>query len=471
VVRRTLWDYDRIVVLCGQGFPKRELSEKAIDGDLLYYIEKGFKIDIAKQFSHISDVQAAQLFYRAFIKGENIATIYADRPFIEREFIKCIKVTFNDQSFWQYLKNNLKDKLREYGIKEEEFIGIRALSIIIHMLKEKKGEKVSVCWAIKGNAREKGIAKFISSTAFHPSDVEVKYDIEGWEYQHYDLKIEFVKDKCTEKKKIIRETESEEAKDKTNILMLLFRDDLTLLFKDEANMVIPFFRYIPSFIKSGSKEEVDIISEWLKFMKKKKRTLLVTLGGPEHNVFLLYFINKFREKFSNNSRIIFDMANAWDYMYIKKGLEKRENPTVVLNSEGFITAIIKKKLDETPVEYKEEKNAALFFIIDLKPLYPDVDLLSIIGIGKLAALFTKIGIAFIVLYTIKGKKNNEKFEIYSPGVYIIDDCIEENGHKVKYEDKISELHLPSDDPAVVWDKIKDIILKFKPETITAGEFY
>jgi hypothetical protein len=139
----------------------------------------------------------------------------------------------------------------------------------------------------------------------------------------------------------------------------------------------------------------------------------------------------------------------------------------VLNSEGFIKAIIKKKLDETPVEYKEEeKNAALFFIIDLKPLYPDVDLLSIIGIGKLAALFTKIGIAFIVLYTIKGKKNNEKFYMYLPGVYIIED-----GHGVKYEDKVKELHLPFDDPVVMLDKVKDIILKFKPETIAAGELY
>jgi hypothetical protein len=462
VVRRTLWDYDRIIVLCGQGFPKKELSEKARDDDLRYYIEKGFKIDIAKQFSHISDVQAAQLFYRAFIKGENIATIYADHPFIERKFIKCIKVTFNDQSFCQDLKNNnfeyLKDKLREYGIKEEEFIGIRALSIITYMLKErKKGEKVSVCWAIKEDVKEKGIAEFISSTAFHPNDVIMKYEAEDQKCEHYDLKIEFVEDKCREENKNVRETKGEKVGD-DSILMLLFRDN---------SMIIPFFRYIPSFIKFDSKKkEVDIISEWLDFMKKKKRTLLVTLGGPEHNVFLLYFINKFREKYEYNSRIIFDMANAWDYMYIKKGLEKRENPTVVLNSEGFITAIIKKKLDETPVEYKEEKNAVLFSIIDLKPLYPDVDLLSIIGIGKLAALFTKIGIAFIVLYTIKGKKNNEKFYMYLPGVYIIED-----GHGVKYEDKVKELHLPFDDPVVMLDKVKDIILKFKPETIAAGELY
>ena len=454
MVRRTLWDYDRIIVLCGQGFPKKELSEKARDDDLRYYIKNGFKIDIAKQFSHISDVQAAQLFYRAFIKGENIATIYADRPFIERKFIKCIKVTFNDQSFCQDLKNNnfkyLKDKLREYGIEEEEFIGIRALSIVTHMLKErKKEEKVSVCWVIKEDA--KGIAEFISSTAFHLNDVRVKYEAEDQKCEHYDLKIEFVEDECREENKNVRETEGEKVGD-DSILMLLFRDN---------SMIIPFFRYIPSFIKfdSEKKEEVDIISEWLKFMKKKKRTLLVTLGGPEHNVFLLYFINKFRETFKDDSRIIFDITNAWDYKYIKEKLNTRRNPAVVLNSEGFIKEVKIKKISKEISEDYEKKSAALFFIV---PLKPDVDILSIIGIGELAALFTKICVAYIVLSTIKGVK----FYMYLPGVYIIED-----GHEVKYEDKVKELHLPFDDPVVMLDKVKDIILKFKPETIAAGELY
>ena len=457
MVRRTLWDYDRIIVLCGQGFPKKELSERARDGDLLYYINGGFKIDIAKQFSHLSDVQTAQLFYRAFIKGENIVTMYADRPFIEREFIKCIKVTFNDQSFCQDLKKNnfgyLKDKLREYGIKEEEFIGIRALSIITYMLKErKKEEKVSVCWVIKEDVREKGVAEFISSTAFHPSDVEVKYEAEDRKCKHYDLKIEFVEDKCREENKNMGGTEGEKVGD-DSILMLLFRDN---------SMIIPFFRYIPSFIKfdSEKKEEVDIISEWLKFMKKKKRTLLVTLGGPEHNVFLLYFINKFRETFKDDSRIIFDIANAWDYKYVKEKLDTRRNPTVVLNSEGFIKEVKIKKIPERIPEDYEKKSAALFFIGSLES---DVDILSIIGIGKLAALFTKICVAYIVLSTIKRRV---KFYMRLPGVYIIED-----GHEVEYEDKVKELHLPFDDPVVMLDKVKDIILKFKPETIAAGEFY
>ncbi|MGC8933394.1 MAG: hypothetical protein ACP5LQ_08960 [Candidatus Methanodesulfokora sp.] len=357
----------------------------------------------------MSDMQAAQLLYRIH-KPKRIVTVYADKPFIKLEFVKCIKVTLSQdlgiKSPSKYFEND--NLLKYYGITKNEFYGIRMLSIIVHHIKEKKKDRIKICWAVDENKRK--MAKFIASTAFYLKDVDE-------DCQYYDLKLEF----------------AEECKE-----------------GGEDTIMIPMFRYIPHLTEEDIEKLVKTFRE-----RERNRILLITLGGPEHNVFLAYFIN-FTRGYDWNKRAVFDMANAWDHEYLRQ-THKRNVPTLKLNSEGFIQAKIIKEPGSKQVEYKE-KSAAL--LLTLKDVLDGVDLLSIIGVGKYAALFTKMGLAYIVLNETRIRRRSK---LHFPGLYILenDDYISEiEGKKLAY-----------DDPVVMLDKVKDIILKSKLEPVAMGEVH
>ena len=424
VVKRTLWDYDNIIILCGQGFSKKELSDVIKDPNFLQdMLNKRYNLDIPKQFSHLSDVQTSQLFYKASLAKGNITTIYADKPFINRKFIKYVRATYLDKD----LKEQTNPKI---------FTGVKALSSLTYAISEKKkGEKVRVCWKLhKNNEKiqlEEGCAKFISFTAFHKNHVDVNYIKEPSVNIDCDLQLEFLE---------IPEKPNKEDNNNTSI--------------------IPFFKYIPTFTKYPyiPPPLLDLITH-LKLQRKKK-VLLVTFGGSEQNIFLLYFINYLREKIENDYRLIFDLANAWDFNYLysqtDKTTKRGKNTTIAFNSEGFINAKIKKN----DVENEEDltgKNVALYFMLNLEadvPNAPNVDLLSIVG---LSAYSTKLCTAYIVANSLKGK-----FVLDVPGAYSI--------NFEKYQIVVNN-NLPFDDPVVMFDELKDQLLHISPEPIAVGEFH
>jgi hypothetical protein len=423
VVKRTLWDYDNIIILCGQGFSKKELSHVIKDPNFLQdMLNKRYDLDIPRQFSHLSDVQASQLFYKASLAKGNIITIYADEPFINRKFVKYIKAT--------YLDKDLKEQTNP-----KTFTGIKALSSLAYAISEKKkGKKVQVCWKLhKNNEKiqlEEGCAKFISFTAFHKNHVDVNYIKEPSVNIDCDLQLEFL-----------------ETPEKTN----------------NNTSIIPFFKYIPSFTEYPYiPPPVHDLITYLK-LEQKKKVLLVTFGGPEQNIFLLYFINYLREKIENDYRLIFDLANAWDFNYLysqtDKTTKRGENTTIAFNSEGFINAKIKKNTVENEEDLTGKK-AALYFMLNLEPDVPNaphVDLLSIVG---LSAYSTKLCTAYIVAKSLKGK-----FVLDVPGAYSI--------NFEKYLDDVDDVNknLPFDDPVVIFDKLKDKLHKIPSKTIATGEFH
>ena len=411
--------------------PKKELSHIISDKSFLDDAQK-HQIDISKQFSHLSDIQAALLFYKTALAKENIKTIYADTPFVEREFITYIKATFRDTS----IRKDIKSKLPDYGMNEKTFTGIRTVSAIAHITSERKNRQpINICWSLDQNYHKystlRDATDFISFTAFHHRAIGEKIIDNSCTYSDYDLKLEPIV-------KSEKQTNHQQSHENT--------------------LLIPFFRYIPSFSTNSSiPRPIQDLIHTLN-LDKDKNVLLVTLGGPEHNVFLLYFINYLRTMYSEEERLIFDLANAWDYTYCK-GNSQRENPMIILNSDGYIDAYIKKRPEENPQKLLR-KNAAIFFFLEIKERSintPRIDLLSIIG---LSALYTKICTAYIVLSSLKGK-----FIPHVPGLYILEDNPE-----APYQEEVKKRGLPFDDPVTMLDKVKDIILKLEPQPVAMGEF-
>lgn len=77
---------------------------------------------------------------------------------------------------------------------------------------------------------------------------------------------------------------------------------------------IPIKRFIPAF------NEMLIEKELKKTLKVNGRTLFITIGGAEHNMYLVYLISKFRSRI--DSQMIFDLSNKFDYTYYRSSADR-----------------------------------------------------------------------------------------------------------------------------------------------------
>ena len=71
-------------------------------------------------------------------------------------------------------------------------------------------------------------------------------------------------------------------------------------------VTVPVYRFLPSFRGSDGKEPIKDVLKGVTSAKEK--TVVVTLGGPEHNIFLNYFTAERRALGAD--QVIYDGSNA-----------------------------------------------------------------------------------------------------------------------------------------------------------------
>lgn len=391
-----LWDYDKVIIACGRPLSKKDLKKEEIS----QISQEALEI-FASQFSSLADIQAAQLLNRV-LSPDKIAIIYGGKPYLEDIFVKKLEISSSNINSQTLCINKLK--LRE---------GLSALSELLYGIAVEEGrETLKISWKKDGEALkddEKDFANFIVEAALNP---EIFRDA----YQEGDVTINMI----TSNK---RQAENRSA------------------------VEIPVYRHIPRL----SEEKIKNIVKELALEARK--ILIITLGGIEHNIFFQQMLNILRRR-KPFERVVFDEANRWDMEFFEKAGESREKPLMVVNSESFIELKILTEAGEERYAPRGRESAAIIVgepkimsWIREEPCREiiEVDLLSIFGVGRRAAYYTKVGLAYYIFLHLK--KPWKLTDIFFPGVYLVKNPIlDEAVENWSREGRI-------DDPTTIFEKL------------------
>jgi hypothetical protein len=350
-------EYDNIVLMCGLNLDKRIINEKFRNTPRYAKILT----------SNISDSQLINiLFYnknfynRSPFSDKNVFLIYGDGPY-----------TFNDLVENVYLKipeEELAGRLQTYtnNLAENGMWGWEILSFALKKyldLTEKKNLNYTIEVAGGGSAEErKGRLEFLLKMAAPPPRM------------------------VSEGKEVI----VSDARD-----VVGYRNVVT----------VPVYRFLPSF---KSRDNIEPIKEILEVLEGK--TAIITVGGPEHNIFLNYFTAERRAL--GTDQIVYDGSNAFDIESFRKGPLN----SVLLSTHTYVGfRLISRSGEAITVSREDPRSETGSLILKLQHASElsgnkSFDLFAVIGAGARGALATKL--AFIKLLSSSTQKQLSQLGIY-----------------------------------------------------------
>jgi hypothetical protein len=359
-------EYDNIVLMCGLNLDKRIINEKFRNTPRYAKILT----------SNISDSQLINLLFynknfynRSPFSDKNVFLIYGDGPY-----------TFNDLVENVYLKipeEELAGRLQTYtnNLAENGMWGWEILSFALKKYLDLTGKKnlnYTIEVAGGGSAEErKGRLEFLLKMAAPPPRM------------------------VSEGKEVI----VSDARD-----VVGYRNVVT----------VPVYRFLPSFRGSDGKEPIKDVLKGVTSAKEK--TVVVTLGGPEHNIFLNYFTAERRALGAD--QVIYDGSNAFD---IENFGSKQQNK-VLLNTHTYVGFRLVSQTGEVITVSREVPMSETGSLILKLPHASELsgnrpfDLFAVIGAGARGALATKL--AFIKLLSSTTRKWLSQLEV-SYGVYYV----------------------------------------------------
>lgn len=305
--------------------------------------------------SHISDAHALILMLNRYAFEKNktpfaekyIHLFYGDGPYTWNEFVSSIYVWVPDR--------RLAEKLDSYarGLWSSGKWGWWILSYIFERVRrEMINMREIVVRDIDATREHDGKNKlhFLCELAL-PSDIKVRVGGDGGD------------------------------------MIVTSRYDL--LPTDGGYFEVKIHRVIPSIRENFIRE---IINTMRNRGYEEGRTLIVTLGGAEHNVFLNAIIVHMRRRSDQKQQILFDARNVFDYdRFYRDSLGK-----ALLETHNYIAVELYTK--EGLVTLSREGPGTGGIIVKassiLTPFCDDkVDYLALFGCGRNAALATKLTFA------------------------------------------------------------------------------
>jgi hypothetical protein len=334
--------YDNIVLMCGLNLDKRIINEKFRSTPRYTKILT----------SNISDSQLLEiLFYSKNFDGEspfsskNVILIYGDGPY-----------TFNNLVENMYLKipeEELAGRLQNYtySLAENGMWGWEILSFVLKKYLE-LARKESLYYVVEvpggdDSEERRGRLEFLMRMAAPPSRAE-------------------------EREIIVSDTRE----------VVGYR----------GVVAVPVYRFLPSFRDKDSREPVRELLESL-----DGDTAVVTIGGPEHNIFLNFFTAERRSL--GPDQVIFDGSNVFDL----EAFRREPQDKVLLDTHTYVGFRLLSRTGKLVIMSREdprtETGGLILKLQHKSELFGNrpFDLFAIIGAGLQGALATKLTFTRLLL--------------------------------------------------------------------------
>lgn len=348
-------EYDNIVLMCGLNLDKRIINER-FRGTPRY----------TKIFtSNISDSQLIEIFFynknfdkKSCFIDKNVILIYGDGPYTYNNLVENVYLKIPEEELAGRLQTYT------YSLAENGMWGWEILSFVLKKYLELTG-KDDLYYVVEvppgGDAEErKGRLEFLMKMAAPPSKVKAKEVV------------------VSDAREVVG-----------------FRGVVT----------VPVYRFLPSFRSRDGKVPVKEVLESL-----DGKTAVVTIGGPEHNIFLNYFMAERRGL--REDQIIFDNSNVFDLEVFRKQPQNK----VLLNTHTYVGFRLLSQTDELVTMSREDPRSETGGLI-LKLRHTSelfgtrsFDLFIVIGAGLRGALATKLSLIKLLLSSTRKQLN--QFGIY-----------------------------------------------------------
>jgi hypothetical protein len=362
-------DYDNVVLLCGLNLDKRVINERFRD-------VPEYSLALT---SNISDSQVlGLLFYgrnfggKSPFWGKDIFLLYGDSPY-----------TFNDLVGEVYLKvpeKEVAERLQTYAysLAENGMWGWEILSYVLKRYLELSG---------------KGVFSY---------SVEVGG---GRDAEERRGRLEFLLKMASPPLFMVNEGSGE-------VLVSDSREEVG--YKDVVT--VPVYRFLPSFRRRDGKEPVR---EFFDRLDLRERTAVVTLGGPEHNIFLNYFIYEQKPKnIEQDYQVIFDGSNIFDF----ERFRRRHLNTVLLDTHRYVGFRLMSSSGEIVTLSRGDPRSSTGALLLVQEIRSELaggrvfDLYVVIGAGPKGALATKLGFLKLLLDSTQERlrRNGIYFVVFNP---------------------------------------------------------
>jgi hypothetical protein len=166
-------------------------------------------------------------------------------------------------------------------------------------------------------------------------------------------------------------------------------------YKDVVS--VPVYRFLPSFRR---RDGLEPVREFFGRLDWGERTAVVTLGGPEHNIFLNYFMYEQKPKnIEQDYQVIFDGSNIFDF----ERFRRRHLNTVLLDTHRYVGFRLMSSSGEIVTLSRGDPRSSTGSLLLVQELRSELaggrsfDLYVVIGAGPRGALATKLGFLKLLL--------------------------------------------------------------------------
>jgi hypothetical protein len=334
-------NYDNVVLLCGLNLDKRVINEK------FRRAPKHVKIFT----SNISDSQLyAMLFYKGNFNGsspfsdKNVVLLYGDGPYTSNDLVENVYIQIPEDS---HVK--AEDLQRyAYDLAENGMWGWEILSYVL-------------------------MRYFKLTGGGHPLKYKIAVPNRDRDREE---RLNFLM-RLSSPGNIVRSGNGE----------IVLSDDREIVGYSRV-VEIPIYRFLPAFSPMIN----DILG------RLEGKTAVVTLGGPEHNVFLNYFICEQRQDQIN--QVFFDASNVFDLEAFRRDPHNK----VLLDTHNYVGfRLISPQGDVISLSREDPKGVTGGLIVVLSRMRSELtnnkpfDLFVVVGAGKLGALATKLSFLKLLL--------------------------------------------------------------------------
>ncbi len=365
-----LYDSKRIVVVVGTAIDKKTLIE-IIKGRNHF----SFNTSVEVLPAHPSDTQAVSMLFFRRVPYE-IYPIYCDSPFARNLCVIGLEISVRDE-FAGNKRFSRTDKMA--SLLRSSARGFKLISKVLYnyerFLSEDVGmrnEVVAEVSGIEGTPRKhQGLDEFLLYTISNARTFRV-----AQEGEEALIKINVYNQKS------ILEGSSRAPVFETRDGWLVFREIMYRIISDFSK-----FPSILRLINGG-----DIIDD----------ILILTLGSLECNNFLQYLVSLSR-KLDVRSRILYDLANAWDERLIEE-CEEKGYPFAAFDSSSLVSTAVWTSEGTKLFRRGVEPTAALVLNFDVPGdllgvstrRKKNIPVLAVSGIGGKSALATKLALGYLV---------------------------------------------------------------------------
>jgi hypothetical protein len=337
-------NYDNVVLLCGLNLDKRVINEK------FRKAPKHVKIFT----SNISDSQLyAMLFYKGNFNGsspfsdKNVILLYGDGPYTSNDLVENVYIKIPEDS---HVK---AEDLQRYAfdLAENGMWGWEILSYVLMRYFKLTGGGHPLKYTIAVSNRDRD----------------------------REERLNFLM-RLSSPGNIVRSGNGE-----------IFLSDDREIVGYSGVVEVPVYRFLPAFR--------PLINDILR--KLEGNTAIVTLGGPEHNIFLNYFMCEQRQDQVN--QVLFDASNVFDLEAFRRDPHNK----VLLDTHnyvGFRLISLQGEVMSLSREDPKGDTGGLIVVLRMQSELTDnkpFDLFAVVGSGRRGALATKLSFLKLLLKSTK----------------------------------------------------------------------